>query len=221
MYSRKIVVLLRHHDPRRTEKRYPIMQTVLEIATYWAGRKLPGTDYVPCIDAGEPNCFACSAWGRYDAQAWGREHTWERGVTLERAHVVPRSLGGSDEPENIVLLCYDCHLAAPDTAEAQYMWRWLAAHPRSGSQYNLFFAPDFREAVQTYAGPGKEGLKALASFSDDQLKTIADNIMNEGLDTLLRFSSHWGRGPIVSTATWQAVLDDLLRRVEAEVKPPR
>jgi hypothetical protein len=189
------------------------MLTVLEIAAYWAGRELPGTDYVPCIDAGEPDCFACGTWGRYDAQAWGREHTWERGVTLERAHVVPRSLGGSEEPENIVLLCYECHLAAPDTAEARYMWQWLAAHPRT-STYSIFFASDFREAVQTYTGPGKEILNAIASFSDDQLKTIADNMSGESLDTLLRFSAHFGRGPIVSAATWQAVLDDLLRRLE-------
>jgi len=149
-------------------------------------------------------------------EAWGREHTWERGVTLERAHVIPRSLGGSDEPENIVLLCYECHLAAPDTVEARYMWQWLAAHPRTGSQYNLFFAPDFREALKTYTGPGKEFFKALATFSDDEVKKIADNTSREGLDTLLPFSSHWGRGPIVSAATWQAVLDDLLRRLEAD-----
>jgi hypothetical protein len=195
------------------------MYTVLEIAAYWAGRKLPGTDYVPCIDGGEPDCFACGAWGRYDAEAWGREHTWGRGVTLERAHVVPRSLGGSDEPENIVLLCHECHLAAPDTAEARYMWQWLAAYPRTGSQYNLFLAPDFREAVQTYTGPGEEGLKALVTFSDDQLKVLAKKLPKESLDTLLRFSAHWGRGPIVSTATWQAVIHDLLRRIEADSDP--
>jgi HNH endonuclease len=197
------------------------MHSILQIAAYWEGRKLPGTDYVPCIDAGEPDCFACGTWGRYDAKAWGREHTWERGVTLERAHVVPRSLDGSDDPENIVLLCHECHLAAPDTAEPQYMWQWLTAHPRTGSPFNPFIAPDFRKAVQTYTGPGKEIMNALASFSDDQLNTIASNIPKESLDTLLRFSYHFGRGPIVSTATWQAVMDDLLRRLGSEVEPPR
>lgn len=142
----------------------------------------------------------------------------ERGVTLERAHVVPRSLGGLDDLENIVLLCHECHVAAPDTAEPQYMWQWLAAHPRTGCFYWLLQA-DIREAVRTYTGPGKEGLKAIASFSDDQLKTIMNIFPTARANGLLSFSAHFDRGAVVSTATWQAVFDDLLSRVEVENDP--
>ncbi|WP_188189531.1 HNH endonuclease [Nonomuraea sp. SYSU D8015] len=32
---------------------------------------------------------------------------------MERAHVVPRSRGGSDTCENLVLLCKPCHTDSP------------------------------------------------------------------------------------------------------------
>jgi hypothetical protein len=190
------------------------MLTVQDVAAYWAGRRLPGTDYSPCVDKSEPDCFACGAWGKYDAEAWGRDHSWERGVSLEMAHVIPRSLGGPDELENLVLLCNECHLAAPDVAEARYMWQWLAAHPRTGSPHHLLLYSSFQEAVSSYTGAGREIVKALAGFSDDQRKMIADNVGKESTESLLGFSCHYGRGPVFSAATWQAVFEDLLCRVQ-------
>jgi hypothetical protein len=123
-----------------------------------------------------------------------------------------------DDLENIVLLCHECHVAAPDTAEPQYMWQWLAAHQRTGCFYWLLQS-EIREAIRTYTGPGKEGLKAIASFSDDQLKTILGYLSTGRPNVLLPFSAHWERGAIVSTATWQAVFNDLLRRIEAGNEP--
>jgi hypothetical protein len=192
--------------------------TIAEVAAYWAGRWIPGTDYVPCIDRGEPDCFACGAWGKYDAQAWGRDHSWERGISLDRAHVIPKSLGGSDDdPANRVLLCHECHLAAPDTIDPRYMWKWLAGHPRTGDHTELFFTSSFREAVKSYTGPGREMLKALATFSDEQLKVALGCLEGEGVSSILGFGAHFGRGPIVSAATWEAVLTDLYCRAQGQL----
>lgn len=47
---------------------------------------------------------------------------------LELCHIVPAALGGKDEPSNFVILCWRCHLEAPNVADPSYMWTWLRAH---------------------------------------------------------------------------------------------
>jgi hypothetical protein len=103
--------------------------TVRQLLAYWVGRTLPGTDRAPALDAGEPSCFACG---------WFNEDTLDPlvGSGLERAHAVPRSIGGSNEPSNLALLCKHCHLEAPDTADAAWFWRWIAGHPSDGYPVN-------------------------------------------------------------------------------------
>jgi hypothetical protein len=34
-------------------------------------------------------------------------------------------LGGTDRPDNLVLLCAECHWEAPDVSNAQYMLDWM------------------------------------------------------------------------------------------------
>lgn len=44
---------------------------------------------------------------------------------LERCHIVPHSLGGSEDPSNLVLLCFPCHREAPNISDSRFMWIWL------------------------------------------------------------------------------------------------
>ncbi|MGW4321506.1 HNH endonuclease [Streptomyces sp. NPDC004684] len=44
---------------------------------------------------------------------------------VERAHVVPRSLGGSNDVRNFALLCRRHHREAPDVADAEAFWSWV------------------------------------------------------------------------------------------------
>jgi 5-methylcytosine-specific restriction endonuclease McrA len=44
---------------------------------------------------------------------------------VERAHVVPRSLGGSYDLRNFALLCGDHHRQSPDIADAEAFWAWI------------------------------------------------------------------------------------------------
>lgn len=43
----------------------------------------------------------------------------------EIAHIVPASLGGKDEAENLFLLCGECHMLSPDTADRSSFFRWI------------------------------------------------------------------------------------------------
>ena len=51
--------------------------------------------------------------------------THPKKIRLERCHIVPASLGGGDIPSNYVLLCYECHLEAPDCINPKYIWEWI------------------------------------------------------------------------------------------------
>lgn len=94
-----------------------------DIALYWMKQGF-------VCDIGEPSCFAC-LW--YD-ERWELlpndtdshlRKIWQGAKGLERCHLVPRALGGSLEVSNMVLLCEECHLAAPDFAAPGYMLKWM------------------------------------------------------------------------------------------------
>ena len=59
---------------------------------------------------------------------WNRStECWKCGVhsNLEAAHIIPKRLGGSNKPENLVILCTRCHEYAPDVLDKEYMWEWI------------------------------------------------------------------------------------------------
>lgn len=46
-------------------------------------------------------------------------------MSLEAAHVIPKSEGGTFECDNIILLCKECHRISPDIADPSYMYRYI------------------------------------------------------------------------------------------------
>lgn len=61
-----------------------------------------------------PCCFAC-----------GREFDVNSLGSLQKAHIIPHSMGGSEEPDNMLLLCPVCHRNSPDTTTKESMISWL------------------------------------------------------------------------------------------------
>lgn len=81
--------------------------TVEEIVAYWAPR--------------ESECGLGVDWTEAHERCW-RCGTKTR---LQRCHIVAASLGGANEPSNLVLLCKWCHEEAPNIDDPKYMWIWL------------------------------------------------------------------------------------------------
>ena len=85
-------------------------------------------------DWGEPCCWACG-WYKNDQADYGVSHftnpleSWDRAVGLEKCHIVPHMLGGSNDPSNLVLLCKKCHKDAPDTKNPRHMFRFIGKRP--------------------------------------------------------------------------------------------
>ncbi len=70
---------------------------------------------------------------------------------LQRCHLTPRSLGGADTPDNLVLLCADCHRDAPDHVNPRWMLAWV----RSRDHYmETMFRAVQRELVEPLARLG-------------------------------------------------------------------
>ena len=102
------------------------------IAEYWLGTeegraRLPNN--AAMIDRGEPSCFACGWMANARDEPPELWRVWNR-AALQRCHLVPDALGGTDDPCNLVLLCARCHTEAPDVGDADYMLRWIGAHSR-------------------------------------------------------------------------------------------
>jgi len=84
------------------------------IAEYWDTRGLEESDPIkqsrwnPMVDVGEPSCQGCGCWNtEWDKKPIGKR--WNHADGLEKAHIIPLALGGSNEPSNYLMLCRFCH----------------------------------------------------------------------------------------------------------------
>lgn len=91
-------------------KRPNIKTTIEEAVDYWSSR--------------EDECGLSIDW------AEAKERCWRCGCkrNLQRCHIIPDSLGGKDEPSNIVLLCKRCHAEGPNVTSPEIMWDWIRAY---------------------------------------------------------------------------------------------
>lgn len=122
---------------------------------------------------------------------------------LHRCHIVPRALGGSEHPSNLVLLCAPCHAEAPNVADVTFMWVWLRAHAVSfyGTYWQL---RGWREYEFIY------GKKPFEDANDPQ--TLLPRLHIALQKRLKQTSTHWGQGkPNPATVAW------LLRQLESEI----
>ncbi|MFK2827159.1 HNH endonuclease [Bacillus sp. B190/17] len=96
-----------------------------------------------CFDWAEPSCWSCRKyWGdKYDIKnprASRKEiiRNWNR-VPLQRCHIIPRQFGGSDEVENLFLMCAECHDKAPNTKSREAFLQWTSKQNHSKNFYEL------------------------------------------------------------------------------------
>ena len=63
---------------------------------------------------------------------------------LQKCHIIPKALGGSNKPENIIPLCAMCHDKAPDVADKDHMFQWIKDQQNPltgvgmGDRYEIF-----------------------------------------------------------------------------------
>jgi 5-methylcytosine-specific restriction endonuclease McrA len=153
-----------------------------EIVTAWAHYHRDNTlpwredDF---MDWGEPECWAC----RYYSESWpdGSYKAWDKAAGLQRCHVIPQALGGSDEPLNLVILCEPCHADSPDHVDPSHMYEWMRAQPK---RFMGTWHPDHIAELQRIMET------ALASMTEAE-------VMQQAGDVVSRFmagaNTHFGK----------------------------
>jgi hypothetical protein len=147
-----------------------------EIVNYWSCR--------------EDECKLSVDWAEAKRRCWRCAHP----RLLQRCHIIPRSLGGSEDASNLVLLCSQCHAEAPNVADAEFMWIWLRAH--AVTFYGTYwFERGLREYEFIYGAKPLAGLNELESAMQRLQVALKRHIK--------RTSQHWGQGkPNPATVAW-------------------
>lgn len=91
-------------------------------------------------DPGEPCCWACGRYAVTDDElalfnndpSVTRDNYFKKLYSLpklksrlNRCHIVPNALGGTDSPDNLFLMCEECHALSPDTVNRAAFFRWV------------------------------------------------------------------------------------------------
>lgn len=98
---------------KKKKNRAPIKTTKKEIVEYWEGK--------------QDECGLSVDWAEAEERCWRCGYK----KRLQRCHIIPDSLGGKDEPSNLVLLCERCHIDAPNVESKTFMWDWIRANGTS------------------------------------------------------------------------------------------
>ena len=85
----------------------------------------------------------------------------------QRAHIVPASAGGSDEPDNFLLLCRRCHYDQPDAQPLEVQMAWLRTRP-NWLHWLMSHAPPVLAAVADLADEHGLTSEELWEAKDDQ-----------------------------------------------------
>ena len=132
-----------------------------------------------------------------------------RDSKLQQCHIVPRSIGGSDEPSNMVALCSRCHDEAPDVASPEMLWMWIK------STRATFHGDIWSQRI--FDGMRKQDLEYLASVGEDGVK----GLMSEAAGMVGIHCGQLGQGAYVKTSSWVCALSmaiaghRAIRRAEA------
>lgn len=137
--------------------------------------------------------------------AEANERCWRCGCkkSLQRCHIIPDSLGGKDEPSNLVLLCKRCHLENPNVSDPEIMWDWLKAY--KVSFYDTFwYIQGMKEYKRIYKKSIREELTERNINGFESFKKIVENKIE-------KTTYHFGH-PYLNVATIAAVYKIALKK---------
>jgi hypothetical protein len=110
-------------------------------------------------------------------------------------------LGGADSPENLVLLCNECHHDAPDVGDPSYMLDWMARREPKLAR----IGPLIEEAVE--AAGMKDELERLHRDHRPLVTELTDEVVNSWVGL---------HGSRITPATMASVAVEVLRRASAK-----
>lgn len=126
------------------------------------------------------NFDACVCCGRETSQ-------------LEKAHIIPHSLGGSNDVSNFILLCGKCHRESPDVADEHAIIEWMNAQPTEMETILRLVQQEM----------DKYDVKAKVSLDENRIKEIFSDLYKNA-------ATHGGR---FSDATRAYIIRQALKKI--------
>ena len=128
----------------------------LEIYNYWKGKAITNNfqvkDYVNCEEKDEALpiiefsdsicCWACGLpsliLDEYNADINDDlKKDWNNDKTLQKSHILAKSLGGGGKADNMFLLCPNCHADSPDTGNVDNFFAWIYYKRKNDNYVNM------------------------------------------------------------------------------------
>jgi hypothetical protein len=142
------------------------MKTSKKKIVEWCQANISEMGYPVDADAMDKRCFRCAE---------------ER--PTERCHVIPKSLGGVDEPHNYRLLCSECHEEAPNVNDSEAMDKWIIDSAKKWNpdlMYGVYWKnrkifENTMEATSIHFGYGKMNQSTKEWVVETCKKKIADS----------------------------------------------
>jgi hypothetical protein len=176
------------------------------LAQHWAA--LPDTDrsiFAPYLeDLSHPCCFACGWFSERWTEGRSPKASWERAL-LERAHITPAGLGGTDQADNIILLCTPCHHESPDWHDPWEMATWIARRPERASKEI--------EHVDRWLAAAAEVPQLAAALRDVEARGGTTDVVLAAMREATRKAVAHGGGVGLSQATMEAILRHTAREL--------
>lgn len=147
------------------------------------------------------------------------ERCWRCGCeyNLHRCHIIPESLGGKDEPSNLVLLCHKCHLENPNVSDPEIMWDWIRA-------YGTPFYDTFWDIIGMKEYSLIYNKNLISEFDDLGItdREEINKIMKFYLPKLLKKTTHHYGNPYINVATiagvYRMLVKELAKKMNKELK---
>lgn len=182
------------------KKRESIKTTIKEAVDYW--KKY------------QDECGLSVDW------AEAEDHCWRCGCErhLQRCHIIPRALGGKDEPSNIVLLCKRCHADGPNVTDPEVMWDWIRSY--GVPFYNTFWSmKGMQEYRHIYGSRFMDDFQKIVQASEKQFtEKQIETMLQQNLNHLKGEASiHFGQ-PYFNDATMAGLYRMLLKRMAEELE---
>lgn len=171
------------------QKRRPAPPSHAKILAYWFDIKHESVVGWESFD----NIAECSL---------GHAFCWACGVkkskiaSLDKCHILPYALGGSNEPSNFFLMCGDCHDLSPDSAFPDIFFRWV----RHREAYTNKYLQDILDVMQPY----------MSQLNDQQLNSVSNDLLDTVASSFEYVGSHGGK---ISRSTVLGLLDHSLSQV--------
>lgn len=117
--------MMTRHARRMERARKKVPKWIRDAVEYWGSRVYEG-DLGCDFSEADVHCWRCGCMR-----------------ACQKCHIVPQSLGGTDDVSNLIPLCAQCHDEMPNVSDPKEVWRWIAAD--HGTLYDLYWATKARE----------------------------------------------------------------------------